>query len=191
MPQVPPRAHIITRRGAVNASAPCTTLHQRRAGPSNNTQARTTRERQHNRENAKRQSHASRHPPHLPFAIRTTAEPAPRSRATASPAGDLTPAVDETRERADPESRPLPPRDDPEAGDAKDLVSLGRDNREPTNRTPELRGKHARRPRARHEDLDAPGASQAIESCKQQSSSAAACALTAGIGTQAATTSWP
>lgn len=45
-----------------------------------------------------------------------------------------------------------------------------------------LRGKPARRPRARHGALDAPGASQAIESCKQQSSSAAGGGLTAGIG---------
>jgi hypothetical protein len=40
--------------------------------------------------------------------------------------------------------------------------------------SPPKRGKRARRPRARHGDLDPPGASQAIESCKQQSSRAAA-----------------
>ena len=50
-------------------------------------------------------------------------------------------ALDETRQRADPEGRLLPPRDDAEAGYAKDLVSFGRGNGDPPNRAPELRGK--------------------------------------------------
>ena len=54
-----------------------------------------------------------------------------------------TAATDETRERADPEGRLLPPRDDAAAGYAKDLVSFGRGNRDPPNRAPELRGKRA------------------------------------------------
>ena len=49
-----------------------------------------------------------------------------------------------------------------------------------------VRGKRARWPRARHGALDAPGASQAIESCKQQRSSAAGGGLAAGIGTKPA-----
>ena len=48
--------------------------------------------------------------------------------------------------------------------------------------SPRLRGKRAKRPRPRHGDLNAPGASQSIESCKHRSSSAAAGGLTAGIG---------
>ena len=49
-------------------------------------------------------------------------------------------ALDETRQHADPEGRLLPPRDDAEAGYAKDLVSIGRGNGDPPNRAPELRG---------------------------------------------------
>src|SRR5271154_4153887 len=51
-----------------------------------------------------------------------------------------TAAWDETRERGDPEGRLLPPRDDAEAGNARDLVSFGRGNGGPPNRGPELRG---------------------------------------------------
>jgi hypothetical protein len=40
-----------------------------------------------------------------------------------------------------------------------------------SNYRPQTRGKRARRTRARHPELDASGASHAIESCKQQSSS--------------------
>ena len=71
-------------------------------------------------------------------------------------------ATDETRERAEPEGRLLPPRDDPEAGYAKNLVSSGRGNGVPSNRAPELPGKRATRLRARRVDLDSPGVSQAI-----------------------------
>ena len=71
-------------------------------------------------------------------------------------------ATDETRERAEPEGRLLPPRDDPEAGFAKNLVSSGRGNGVPSNRAPELPGKRATRLRARRVDLDSPGVSQAI-----------------------------
>ncbi len=47
---------------------------------------------------------------------------------------------------------------------------------------PALRRKRARRPRARPGDFDASGASQAIGSCKRQSSSTAAGGRTAGTG---------
>ena len=49
---------------------------------------------------------------------------------------------DETRVRADAERRLLQPRDDAEAGCAKDLPSFGRGNGDPPNRRPELRGEH-------------------------------------------------
>ena len=53
------------------------------------------------------------------------------------------------------------------------------------NERPASRGKRASRPRARQPELDAPGASRAIGSCKQQSSSAASGGLAAGIGQSA------
>jgi hypothetical protein len=55
-------------------------------------------------------------------------------------------ASDETRERADPEGRLLPARDDAEVGCAKDLASFSHGNRDPPNRAPELRGTRVRRP---------------------------------------------
>jgi hypothetical protein len=51
-----------------------------------------------------------------------------------------------------------------------------RSSHDATRRTPVLtrglRGNRARRPRARHRDVDARGTSQAIESCKQQTPAA-------------------
>jgi hypothetical protein len=62
-------------------------------------------------------------------------------------------ALDETRQRADPEGRLLPPRDDAEAGYAKDLVSFGRGNGAPPNRAPELRGSGSPGGRIRRQDV--------------------------------------
>ena len=45
-----------------------------------------------------------------------------------------------------------------------------------------MRGQRAKRPRALQPELDAIGASQATESCKQRSSSGAAGGVSAGIG---------
>jgi hypothetical protein len=53
--------------------------------------------------------------------------------------------LDETRQRADPEGRLLPPRDDAEAGYAKDLVSFGRGNGDPPNRAPDRSGRISKR----------------------------------------------
>jgi hypothetical protein len=61
------------------------------------------------------------------------------------------------------------------AGGSRRPCSRPRRGRPKTcDRRPAPRGKRASRPRARHGHFDVPSASQAIESCKRQSSSAAA-----------------
>ena len=82
-----------------------------------------------------------------PFAHWPQNEVAPASPgcADATSTGDVAIGTDEMRVRADAERWLLQPRDDVEAGWAKDLPSLGRGNGGPPNRTPELRGLGGRR----------------------------------------------
>jgi hypothetical protein len=59
-------------------------------------------------------------------------------------------------------------------GYARDLVSFGRSSGDPPNFAPELRREARKATASTPRGLAAPDASQAIESCKQQSSRAAA-----------------